>query len=98
MLIAAGLARTPGLQDSARHLLVAARADRSADPGGELLSVEAFIRTLFNNPADTDEAFKLLQRYLSEHPAHLAGLKQSQSWWWKQLKLDARFVELVGGA
>jgi len=98
MLIAAGLARTPGLQDSARHVLVAARADRTADPGGELLSVEAFIRTLFNNPADTDEAFKLLQRYLSEHPAHLAGLKQSQSWWWKQLKQDARFAELVGGA
>jgi TolB-like protein/tRNA A-37 threonylcarbamoyl transferase component Bud32 len=98
MLIAAGLARTPGLQDSARHVLIAARADRSADPSGELLSVEAFIRTLLKNPADTDEAFKLLQRYLSEHPAHLAGLKQSQSWWWKQLKQDARFAELVGGA
>lgn len=97
MLIAAGLARTAGLQDSARRVLIAARADRNADPQGELLSVEAFIRTLFNSPADTDEAFKLLQRYLSEHPAHLAGLKQSQSWWWKQLKQDARFAELVGG-
>jgi len=96
MLIAAGLARA-GLQDSARHVLAAARADRTADPGGELLQVEAFIRTLFNNPKDTDEAFRLLQRYLSEHPAHLAGLKQSQSWWWKELKRDARFAELVGG-
>jgi serine/threonine-protein kinase len=96
MLVAAGLARA-GQQDSARKLLVAARPDRTADPEGNLLSIEAFIRTLFNTKADTDEAFRLLQRYLSEHPAHLAGLKKSQSWWWKQLKQDARFAELVGG-
>jgi TolB-like protein/tRNA A-37 threonylcarbamoyl transferase component Bud32 len=98
MLIAAGLARTPGLQDSARHVLLTARGDRTSDPGGDLLQVEAFVRTLFHNPTDTDEAFALLRRYLSEHPAHLAGLKKSQSWWWKQLKEDARFRELVGGA
>ena len=96
MLIAVGLARA-GMQDSARHLLVAARADRNDDPEGELLSIEAFIRTLFNNPKDTDEAFALLRRYLSEHPAHLAGLKESQSWWYRQLKQDPRFAELVGG-
>lgn len=97
MLIAAGLARS-GMQDSARHLLVAARPDRSVDPVGNLLSIEAFIRTLFNTKEDTDEAFRLLQRYLSEHPAHLEGLKKSQSWWWKNLRQDARFAQLVGGA
>lgn len=106
MLIAAGLARAglvdnarrDVLQDSARKLLVAARPDRTIDPEGNLLSVEAFIRTLFNTKEDTDEAIRLLRRYLSEHPAHLEGLRKSQSWWWKQLKQDARFVQLVGGA
>ena len=97
MLIAAGLARA-GMQDSARHLLVAARPDRSADPEGNLLSIEAFIRTLFDTREDTDEAFRLLGRFLSNHPAHLAGLKKSQSWWWKELRQDARFQQLVGGA
>jgi serine/threonine protein kinase len=97
MLIAAGLARV-GLPDSARHVLLSARADKSDDPGGELLSIEAFIRTLFNNPSDTDEAFRLLQRYLSEHPEHKAGMAESQSWWWRRLKQDPRFAELVAGA
>ncbi|HEY4956010.1 MAG TPA: hypothetical protein VII02_14100, partial [Gemmatimonadaceae bacterium] len=97
MLIGAGLAKA-GLPDSARHLLIAARADKIADPTGELLSIEAFIRTLFNDPKDTDEAFRLLQSYLSANPAHQAGLAQSQSWWWRRLKQDSRFAELVAGA
>jgi serine/threonine-protein kinase len=97
MLIGAGLAKA-GLQDSARKLLVSARADKTADPTGELLSIEAFIRTLFNDPKDTDESFRLLQSYLSANPAHQAGLAESQSWWWKRLKQDPRFAELVAGA
>jgi serine/threonine-protein kinase len=97
MLVAAALARA-GQADSARKVLVRARPDAKADPNGSLVAIEAFIRTLFGTKQDTTEAFQLLSRYLSANPAHRAGYAESQSWWWKGLKRDVRFDELVAGA
>lgn len=97
ILVAAALARA-GQQDSARRLLVSARAGPGVDPEGALLSFEAFVRTLFNDPRDTDEAFKLLRRYMSTNAAHRQGFAESQSWWWKPLKADPRFAELISGS
>jgi TolB-like protein len=96
MLVAASLARA-GVKDSARHVLEKARAGPDIDPQGDLLTVEAFVRTLFNDKSDTDEAFNLLRRYLTSNPAHRAGLIESQSWWWRELKRDPRYKELAAG-
>jgi eukaryotic-like serine/threonine-protein kinase len=96
MLVAAGIART-GQLDSARHVLVSARGNSQDDPQGELYAREAFIRTLFHTPADTDEAFNLLKTYVSINPIHRKGFAESQSWWWKSLKDDPRFRQLVSG-
>jgi serine/threonine-protein kinase len=96
MLVAAGIAQD-GMLDSARHVLVSARAGPEDDPQGQLYAREAFIRSLFHTPADTDEAFNLLKRYLSTNPIHRKGFAESQSWWWKTLKQDPRFQQLVSG-
>ncbi len=97
MLVAASLGRA-GSKDSARTVLVQARPAPGDDKEGELPGVEAFVRTLFNTPQDTDEAFKILKTYVSGSPQHRAGLRESQSWWWRPLKADPRFADLVAGA
>lgn len=98
MLIAAGLARSPALRDSALKVLAGARPDPADDKDGELAGVEAFVRTLFGTAADTTAAIDILSRYVSGSPQHRAGLAQSQSWWWKGLREDQRFKDLVAGA
>ncbi|MEO8193905.1 MAG: protein kinase [Gemmatimonadales bacterium] len=97
MLVAAAVGRSGNL-DSARRLLVSARPDPADDKEGELAGEEAFIRTLFGQSQDTTEAFRILNKYVSGSPQHRAGLKESQSWWWKGLKEDRRFSDLVAGA
>jgi serine/threonine-protein kinase len=97
MLISAGLARA-GLRDSALKLIATARPDPSDDKDGELAGKEAFVRTLFGTAADTAAAFEILNRYVSGSPQHRAGLKESTHWWWKGLKTDRRFDDLVAGA
>ena len=93
MLVAAALARAK-LVDSARHVLERARAaDAAIDPENELLTTEAVIRTLMG---DRDEAFELLKKYFILHPEHRSGMAQTQSWWWRDLKADPRFKEMVG--
>ena len=96
MLVGAGLVRN-NLLDSARHVLLSARGNTQDDPQGELYAREAFIRTLFHTPADTDEALNLLKTYFSINPIHRKGFADSQSWWWKPLKEDPRFHQLVSG-
>lgn len=97
MLVAAAFAGA-GQKDSARKLLRGARADAQIDPQGTLMGVEAFIWTLVGTKADTTEAIDVLKRYLTANPQHRAGYADSQSWWWTGLKLDPRFVDLVGKA
>ncbi|HVF40370.1 MAG TPA: hypothetical protein VM939_10750, partial [Gemmatimonadaceae bacterium] len=101
ILVAAALARA-NQQDSARALLLATRVSpaltATVDPEGSLITIEAFVRTLFNTSQDTDEAFKLMRKYLSSNPAHRTNFRESQSWWWNALKADPRFPGLVSGA
>jgi serine/threonine-protein kinase len=97
MLIAASLGKAH-LTDSARKIALAARPSPSEDKEGELAGVEAFVRTLFGTAQDTAEAFAILNRYVSGSPQHRAGLAESQSWWWTELKKDRRFDDLVAGA
>jgi eukaryotic-like serine/threonine-protein kinase len=97
MLVAAALARAGGL-DSARKVLIAARADSKVDPQGSLSGPEAFIWTLFGTAKDSVEAINVLRKFLSANPHHRAGYAESQSWWWKGLKTRPDFMELVGSA
>jgi hypothetical protein len=91
IVVAAVLARA-GLPDSARHVLVRARADRTIDPRGELTGYEAFVRTLLG---DKKEAIDILQRYLTEHPEHRRGFAKTNAWWWQDLQSDPRFTTLI---
>jgi eukaryotic-like serine/threonine-protein kinase len=97
MLVAASLGRNH-LLDSARRVATNARPDPRDDKEGEIAGIEAFVRTLFGTPQDTTEAFAILNRYVSGSPQHRAGLAESQSWWWTELKKDRRFEDLVAGA
>jgi len=92
-LRAGGVIARAGLKDSARHVLDRARAATTpaADPGQELLALEAYQRTLLG---DRDTAITLLQRYSAANPGHVQG--KDVSWWWRDLRDDPRFKALVG--
>jgi serine/threonine-protein kinase len=80
------------LLDSARRVLVRARADRTIDPRGELVGYEAFVRAQLG---DKKEAVDLIQKYLTDHPEHRAGFSKANPWWWRPLQDDARFKSLI---
>ena len=89
MLVGGVIARA-GLADSARSVLLSARAGPSVDPDGELLTFEARMRSLLG---DNDEAIELLKRYVAGQPGHFAR-GRNLSWWWRDLRNDPRFQEL----
>jgi hypothetical protein len=91
MLAAAPLVYS-GQPDSARHILAAARADRTLDPDGALIVAEALIRVRLGERA---EAVRLLKGYWAEHPQHRAGNLRN-TWWWKDLENDPEFKAAVG--
>ncbi len=90
-IVGVALARA-GLRDSARRVLLRARADRDVDPGQELVSIEAFARTVLG---DRDEAIALLKRYVTANPSHAFTRGGDISWWWRDLKSDPRFAQLM---
>ncbi len=90
MVVGAILARA-GQADSARHVLVAARGDATIDPQQELLSYEAFARTLLG---ERGEAIQLLKRYVAANPAHAFQRGGDISWWWRDLRQDPQFAQL----
>jgi serine/threonine-protein kinase len=92
MLVAAALARA-GLADSARRVLERSRGDATIDPSRDLLIDEAVVRTIL---ADKTEALRLLKVYLVANPDHRKGMAETQSWWWRDLKNDPRYREMVG--
>jgi hypothetical protein len=81
-----------GLADSARRVLVRARADQKVDPRGELMGYEAFVRAQLD---DKNEAIDILQRYLAAHPDHRRGFGKVNGWWWQPLESDPRFKTLI---
>jgi serine/threonine-protein kinase len=93
MLAGGALARAD-LPDSARAVLVAAREriSHENDPEQELLSVEAYQRTLLG---EYDEAVDLLRRYAAANPGHFDESTWT-SWWWRALRDHPGFQELTG--
>jgi serine/threonine-protein kinase len=94
VIVAGALARA-GLADSARHVLLAARATPDVDPNRELAGWEAVIRVMLG---DYDEAVDRLQYYASLHPEHLKGFTARVSPWWRDLQGNARFKKLIATA
>jgi hypothetical protein len=92
ILVAGALARTGRDADSARHVLLAARATPDIDPERELTGYEAFVRVILG---DYDEAVNLIQSYLLVHPDHLQGFTTRVSPWWRDLQSNKRFQRLV---
>ncbi|HEY3258256.1 MAG TPA: protein kinase, partial [Gemmatimonadaceae bacterium] len=92
MLVAAALGRA-GLADSARRVLERSRGDATIDPSRDLLIDEAVVRTILG---DKTEALRLLKTYLVANPDHRKGMAETQSWWWRDLKNDPRYREMVG--
>jgi len=90
MLVGGVIARA-GLPDSARSVLLRARAGPSVDPEGSLLVFEARMRSVLG---DNGEAIDLLKRYSAAHPGHF-GQDDILSWWWRDLRNDPRFQELM---
>jgi hypothetical protein len=92
-ILAAVVIGKAGMLDSAKRVLLASRADREIDPRGELMGFEAFARSAIG---DKDEAFAILQRYLTSNPEHRPGFGKLNSWWWRPLKGDPRYARIVG--
>jgi hypothetical protein len=92
MLVAAALARA-NMKDSARHVLEKARGNPTIDPSRDLVIDEAVVRTILGDKA---EAIKLLKQYLIANPDHRAGMAETKSWWWRDLKTDPAYREMVG--
>ncbi len=92
--VAAVLARA-GAVDSARHLLDRSQGNPQIDPAQDLLFREAFVRTLLH---DNDRALELLRRYLAGHEERRADLAKDYQWWFRNLRSDPRYQQLVGTA
>jgi serine/threonine-protein kinase len=81
------------LADSARRVAKRAHALRKDDPDGELLGPESFVHMILNDKA---EAIRLLKEYFAINPSHRAGFARTNHWWWRPLRDDPAFAELVG--
>ncbi len=79
------------LIDSARRVLVRARADSRIDPRHELPGYEAVMRAQIG---DLDEALTLLKEYVGYNPDHSFLVGNNLHWWWKELAAMPGFVAL----
>jgi TolB-like protein len=93
-MLAGGTLARAGLTDSSRAVLDRAngRLSHEIDPDQELLTVEAYQRTLLG---DFDQAVDLLKRFAAANPGHFEG-SSSTSWWWRSLRDHPGFQELLG--
>ena len=82
-----------GLKDSADRVARRSRADASVDPNRELIYIEAMLR---NRLGDRDESLRLLAEYLAANPQDRMTLANDQTWWWRGVRDDPRFKQLVG--
>ena len=81
--------------DSARHVLLRARATPEEDPARELEGDEAVIRVILG---DQDEAIRLISDYLTVNPGHRKGFATRTGWWWRDIQGNPKFKALIAGA
>ena len=95
-MVVGGVLARAGLADSARSVLIAARAGREVDPDQQLASDEAIMRTLLG---DYDEAIDLLTNYVAMNPGHDFDIGRDLHWHWRPLRDHPAFrrVAEAGG-
>lgn len=99
MIVAAVIARAAAsggqatLRDSARAVILKSRLDANRDPTRELALWEAIARTVLG---DKDEAFGQLSVYLATNPQQRTAMAKEQTWYFKDLRSDARWTSLIG--
>ena len=82
-----------GLRDSARAVALRSRADSTIiDPTNDLVYLEVAARNVMG---DREEALRLLGRYLATNPQERAALARDDTWFFRGLRDDPRFVALV---
>jgi serine/threonine-protein kinase len=92
-MVVGGILARAGLHDSARSVLVRARANTEIDPTLELTWIEAYMRVILG---DSDEAIARLKLFLAANP----GLEDDSGdpgdvyWWWRDLRDHPRFREI----
>jgi eukaryotic-like serine/threonine-protein kinase len=91
MIMAIALARA-GLKDSADLIARRARADTTMDETRDLAQLEAIVRTLLGQH---DQALHQLSLYLSANPQFREGMARDQTWWFRDLRSDPRYAQLV---
>ena len=94
-VLAGGALARAGLADSARHVLVRARATAEQDPTRELEGNEAVMRVILG---DQDEAIRLIADYLTVNPGHRKGFATRTGWWWRDIQSNPKFKALIAGA
>src|SRR3989441_1086875 len=92
ILVAGGLGRAGG-GDSARPPLPGSHVPSGADRARGVARHQAFVRLLLG---DRDQALELLKQYVAANPEHRVGFATSYHWWWRELRDDPRFRQLVG--
>jgi eukaryotic-like serine/threonine-protein kinase len=92
LFVAMALANA-GLKDSARAVALRARAGADVDPSRDLIYVEILLRNMLG---DRNEAIGLLKLYLVTNPQDKVTIAQDSTWWWRGLRGDAEFRQLVG--
>jgi TolB-like protein len=80
------------LADSARRVLLRARADAEIDPTHELGGYEAVMRAQMG---DLDDAIALLKQYVAANPDHSFTVGGNIHWWWKDLRNHPGFQALL---
>ncbi len=91
-VIVGGVIGRAGDMDSARAVLLRARADREVDPDSELAMYEAAVRTLLG---DYDEAVEVLKGYVAANPDHAFEVGENLHWWWQPLTEHSGFQTLL---
>ncbi|MEO8200254.1 MAG: protein kinase [Gemmatimonadota bacterium] len=93
MLVAMALARS-GQADSARRVAEAARVGADIDQTRDLSMIEAIVRTTLG---DKNEAIRLLSVYLAANPQMRRSLATDDSWYFRDLRTDARYKAMTEG-
>jgi serine/threonine-protein kinase len=91
MLVAIAHARA-GLRSSADAIARRARADTTMDATRDLALLEAIMRTMLG---EQDEALHQLGLYLSANPQLREGMARDRTWWFRDLRKDPRYEQLV---
>jgi serine/threonine-protein kinase len=94
MWVALALARAE-LPDSARAVAKGGRGTPQIDPAGELFYLEGIVRA---QVGDTDEAIRLLRRFLAANPQQSAFSGHDESWWLDEIRDDPRYRALIAGS